>query len=260
MNKEQYTGDYTIGLLGAGFVGQVMKKYYPEALMYDINGQFDELEDVLKQEIIFIAFNLKDNGIESYEAVSTYLRQAPENRIFIIKSTFIPGTCDKLQDEFPQHRVIYNCEFLTEATAWWDFTRPHMQILGIPHTGLKLAEKIFSVIPDAPVKRVISPKDAEILKHATNSFYATKLIFFNQLYDICEELGGDYETIKESMSHDIRIGDSHNIIKHKGYRGFGDQTVSKCLPKEIEALSKITHSPLLEKVIEINNKYFNETL
>ena len=239
-------------------MGQVLKQYYPEAKVYDINGKFDKLEDVLKQEIIFVAFNLKDNGIESYESVATYLRQAPENRIFIIKSTFVPGTTDKLQDEFPQHRVIYNPEFLTEATAWWDFTRPHIQILGIPHVGLKLAPKIFNILPDAPVKRVISPKDAEVIKHATNSYYATKLIFFNQLYDIAQKLEADYETIRETMSWDERIGNSHNIIKHKGYRGFGTQDVSKCLPKDIEALAKVTNSEFLNKVIELNNKYFEQ--
>ena len=247
----------TISIIGGGFVGQVLKKFYPDALIYDINGQFDKLEDVLSKEIIFIAFNLKDNGIRSYEAVAEYMRKAPIDRIFIIKSTFIPGTTDKLQEEFPQHRIIYNPEFLTEATAWWDFTKPHMQILGIPHVGLKLANEIFEILPDAPVKKVISPKDAELIKHATNSYYATKLIFFNQLFDIASQLGADYETVRECMAQDPRIGDSHNIIKHKGYRGFGDQSVSKCLPKDIEALVKVSHSDLLNEVIRINNKYFH---
>src|SRR3990167_5189051 len=97
----------TIGILGGGFVGAILKKYYPSATMYDINGSGDKLEDVLNKEIIFIAFNLKDNGIGSYEAVATYMRQAPEDRIFVIKSTFIPGTTANLQDEFPQHRIMY---------------------------------------------------------------------------------------------------------------------------------------------------------
>ena len=248
---------YTIGILGFGFVGKVMKKYYAKAKVFDVSGEGDHLEEVLKQDIIFIAFNLKDNGIESYEAVSTYLKQAPEDRIFIIKSTFVPGTCDKLQEEFPQHRIMYNPEFLTEATAWWDFTRPNEQILGIPHNGLKLARDIFEILPPAPIKRVISPRDAEILKHARNSYYAMKVIFFNELFDICNELGGDYETVRESMVIDPRIGDSHSIVKHKGYRGFGTQEVSKCLPKDLDALRKVSHAPLLDKVAEINMDLWN---
>lgn len=247
----------TISIIGGGFVGKILKKYYASATMYDIAGGYDDLEDVLNKEIIFIAFNLKDNGINSYEDVAVYMRQAPENRIFVIKSTFIPGTTDKLQDEFPQHRIMYNPEFLTEATAWWDFTNPHIQILGIPHVGLKLSREIFSILPAAPVTRVISPKDAEVLKHATNSFYATKLIFFNQLYDACMQLGGDYETIRESMMNDPRIGDSHSIISHKGYRGFGIPDVSKCLPKDLDALRTVAKMPLLDKVQELNMELWN---
>lgn len=243
----------TIGIIGGGFVGQILKKYYPDAKMYDINDKFDPVDDVLEQEVIFIAFNLTDNcrSKESYESVASYLRRAPEDRIFVIKSTFVPGTTDKLQDEFPQHRIMYNPEFLTEATAWWDFTKPHAQILGIPHVGLKLSSEIFEILPEAPVKRVISPRDAELLKHATNSYYATKLIFFNQLYDVAQELGAHYETVRESMAQDPRIGDSHNIIEHKGYRGYG----GKCLRKDTRALKAVSNFPLLTTVEELNDAY-----
>ena len=247
----------SVSIIGNGFVGKILKKYYPSATIYDVDGSGGALEDVLNKEIIFIAFNLKDNGINSYDAVANYMRLAPEDRIFIIKSTFVPGTTDKLQDEFPQHRIMYNPEFLTEATAWWDFTSPHIQILGIPHVGLKLSHEIFSILPDAPIKRVIAPKDAEMLKHATNSFYATKVIFFNQLYDACQQLGADYETVRESMINDPRIGDSHSIISHKGYRGFGTQEVSKCLPKDLDALRAVAKMPLLDKVAELNMELWN---
>lgn len=252
---------YSIGILGYGFVGRVLHKYYPDALTYDsIDGDTDRLGTVLSQDVVFITFNLKDNGIGSYEDVATYMRQAPEDRIFIIKSTFVPGTTDKLQEEFPQHRVMYNPEFLTEATAWWDFTRPHIQILGIPHNGLKLAKDMFEILPQAPVTRVVSPVDAEIIKHATNSYYATKVIYFNQLSDATDQLGGDYETVREIMSHDDRIGNSHNIVKHKGYRGYGniEEGVSKCLPKDVRAFRTVAKMPLLDAVEKLNDGYYKK--
>jgi len=56
------------------------------------------------------------------------------------------------------------------------------------------------------------------------------------------------------MVQDNRIGDSHSVIKHNVYRGFGDIKVSKCLPKDCEAFAEISGSPLLAKVIEINEK------
>lgn len=242
---------YTIGIIGYGFVGKILKKYYKDALVYDINEKSDDLHNVLKQEIIFIVFNLKDNGIGSHAEIVKYCQSAPEDRIFIIKSTFVPGTTDRLQAEFQQHRFIYNPEFLTEATAWNDFTHPVFQILGVPQESHKLVREIFPLLPSAPVMRIISCKDAETLKHAINSYYATKVIFFNQLYDICKKLGSDYDTVREIMVQDPRIGDSHSFIFHAGYRGFG----GKCLVKDVEALYKIAPTELSAIVQKINDDY-----
>lgn len=242
-----------IGIIGAGFVGSILKKYYTEAKSYDIAAELDPLNDVLNQKVIFIAFNLKDNcrSEESYKQLAEYPKKAPDNRIFIIKSTFIPGTTDRLQRDFPQHRFVYNPEFLTEATAWWDFTEPWIQIFGCPHESLKLIHDILiPLLPKAPITKVISPLDAEYVKHATNSYYATKVIFFNQLYDMVKKGNADYETVRDIMVQDRRIGDSHSIIMHNGYRGFG----GKCLPKDIDALNYVGQSPLLTKVIEINDE------
>ena len=242
---------YTIGIIGGGFVGDILKKYYEDALVFDINGKYDRAEDVLRQEVIFIAFNITDNcrSQTSYDSVAEYAKLAPDDRIFIIKSTFIPGTTDRLQAEFPQHRFIYNPEFLTEMTAWWDFTKPHIQILGIPHQGLKLAHDIFELLPDAPIKTLISPRDAEVVKHATNSFYALKVTYFNQLSDACTKLDADYETVRDIMVKDIRVGDSHSIIHHSGYRGFG----GKCLPKDVDAFEEVTEMPLLSQILDYND-------
>jgi len=238
----------TIGIIGSGgFVGQILKRYYPEAKGYDIAGNCDSAEEVLKQDIVFISFLTKDN---SGEGIFPYAVVAPPGRIFIIKSTFLPGTCDALQNKFPQHYFIYNPEFLTEMTAWEDFTKPQFQILGCPQQSLELVHEIFQILPEAPVKRVISPLDAELYKHAQNSYYALKVTWFNQLYDACKQLGGDYETIREIFVQNPWIGDSHSQIYHKGYRGYG----GKCLSKDPKALAKATNFPLINHIEEYNNE------
>ncbi len=241
----------SIGILGNGFIGKILKRYYADAKVYDINGKYDSEDEVLRQDIIFIAFNLLDNGAsqESYEKVAHYLFNASEPKTFIIKSTFVPGTTDKLQAEFPQHSIVYSPEFLTEATAWEDFTKPQFQILGMPHKTLELSYEIFALLPDAPVKRIISPLDAEMYKHAQNSYYALKVSWFNQLYDACEEIGADYETLREIMVQNPWIGDSHSRIFHNGYRGYG----GKCLSKDPKALAAVVKFPLIDH-IEAYNK------
>ena len=237
----------TIGIIGGGFVGQILKRYYPTAKMYDIKGDCDPLEVVLKQDIIFIAFLTQDN---TAKGVIEYGNLAPAGTVFIIKSTFVPGTTDVLQMAFPQHKFIYNPEFLTEMTAWEDFTKPQFQILGMPHQSLDLVHDIFSILPEAPIKRVVSPLDAEVIKHATNSYYALKVTWFNQLYDACRQLGSDYETVREVMCRNIWIGDSHSQVWHKGYRGYG----GKCLSKDPKALAKKASFPLIDHIELYNNE------
>jgi hypothetical protein len=79
MNKNM-SDKYSIGILGSnGFVGEVMKKYYTNAKGYDIVGECNPLEEVLKQDVVFIAFNLKDNGINSYDKVAEYMKKAPKD-------------------------------------------------------------------------------------------------------------------------------------------------------------------------------------
>lgn len=236
-----------IGIIGGGFVGQILKRYYPEALVYDIKENFDKLDDVLNQEIIFIAFLTKDN---SGEGIKEYASKAPAGRVFIIKSTFRPRTTDDLQSKFPQHKFIYNPEFLTEMTAWKDFTEPQFQILGCPQESLDLVHRIFDILPPAPVRKVISPLDAEMLKHSLNSFYALKVTWFNQLYDACKEIGADYETLREIMVQNPWIGDSHSVIFHNGYRGYG----GKCLSKDPKNLSETVKFPIIEHMEEYNKK------
>lgn len=243
----------SIGIIGSnGFIGQVLKRYYPHAKGYDIKGDCDPLEDVLRQDIIFIAFLTKDN---SGMAIEDYAHKAPDGRVFIIKSTFQIGTCDLMQRNFPQHKFVYNCEFLTEATAWKDFTEPQFQILGCTHQSLSIVNDLFSILPDAPIKRVISPVDAEVLKHAQNSYYGLKVIFFNQLFDACQNLNSDYETIREILVKNPWVGDSHSVIWHHGYRGFGNPEISKCIAKDLISFCRVAKIPLLDKVKEINNEY-----
>ena len=239
-------------IIGNGFVGQILKRYYPEAPVFDIKDSPNALAEVLAKRYIFIAYNVLDNCLSetSLQSVYNYCMGMVPGTVVIIKSTFVPGTADKIQDKFPLLKIVYNPEFLTESTAWEDFTKPTFQILGVTWQSQDETNNLFAMLPDAPIKRVISIKDAEVLKHAKNSYYALKVTWFNQLYDACQQLGADFETTKEILSHDPWIGNSHNVIFHKGYRGFG----GKCLSKDPVNFTKIANIPLLEKVIEINNE------
>ena len=242
-----------VGILGAGFVGSVLKKYYPRAAVFDIKqGNWNPLKEVLSRKVIFVAINLHDNGSSdvSLASLRSYLNNTPEGRIVVIKSTLIPGTAEMLQREYPNLKICYNPEFLTESTAWEDFRRPLFQIVGVTEKSRRVATKLLEILPAAPVMKIIGVREAETLKHAINSYFSMKVVFFNELYDACEKLGVDYEAVRELLVKHPSVGDSHSVIWHKGYRGFG----GKCLPKDISAFAELSQSSLLIKVIQINEQ------
>ncbi len=240
-----------IGIIGVGFIGSVLRRYFPEAKVYDTRpGNWDDLTDVMSQDYIFLSVNFLDNGagIEQRALLDAYFDVAPAGRIIIIKSTFTPGTTEYFQARHPHLIFCYNPEFLTENTAWEDFVQPPFQILGVTEQSAGYQDELFDILPPAPLKRTLGSREAEVLKHSLNSFFATKVIFFNQLYDACQMLNTEYEAVREILVKHPWVGDSHSTIWHKGYRGFG----GKCLPKDIAALTKAAPLPLFQTVMEVN--------
>jgi UDPglucose 6-dehydrogenase len=63
-----------------------------------------------------------------------------------------------------------------------------------------------------------------------NCFLATKVIFANEMFEVCEKLGIKYEEVKKMVVADKRILDGHLDITTLG--GFG----GKCFPKDLLAL------------------------
>jgi UDPglucose 6-dehydrogenase len=73
---------------------------------------------------------------------------------------------------------------------------------------------------------------AEMIKYFANVFYALSVSYVNQMYDLCERLGVDYEVVRDAAKADPMMSSSHLEVWHKGYRGYG----GNCLPKDTRAL------------------------
>ena len=246
-----------ICVVGIGMVGSQVKAWFKDALTYDTEKQSNTWEECLNADCFFVCVPTPYKENKEYDL--SYLEEAvskiPDGKIVVIKSTVNPGTTDRLQNKYPNKKFMFNPEFLTELSAKEDFFHPDMQILGIGKESYDLASKIMLMLPPAPVMRVVSLIDAEWIKKIRNAFYATKVIFFNQMYDIIDKTEmSDYETIRSIVVEDPRIGNSHSFIFHKNYRGFG----GACLPKDTYSLIDFAKdkspSKLLEVVKNINLK------
>lgn len=251
-------GNYTIGVIGGGVVGQAVANFFPRAKIYDKFKTLDAMEEVLAQDIIFVCVPTPyRDGFDRSALDDVFSHLAELNdKIVIIKSTILPGTTDYYQDKHPKLKVIFNPEFLTEKTAKEDFLLPDKQLLGFTAASRAVAGEVLNILPDAPYKKALPAKAAELVKYAVNSYYASKVIFGNLLYDLSEALGLDYDIVKEAFVSDKRITDSHFDVWHGGYRGYD----GKCLPKDLKAMRDFGQAAgidvsLLEAVEGLNQKY-----
>jgi len=253
---------YTIGIFGGGVVGKACASFFNGAAIYDKFNPIDPLEKVLERDLIFVcvptpfANNSFDRSI--LEEVFAEIGKDGKERIVVIKSTSIPGTTDYFQEQYPDLKVLFNPEFLSEKTAAEDFVKPDKQLVGFTEQSKDVAQSVLDILPDAPYKKIMPAVSAELVKYAVNTYYATKVVFGNMLYDIAQSLGVDYSEVKEAFVSDQRIADSHFNVLHGGYRGYG----GKCLPKDLLALVAFAKKQgvdagLLEKVNEMNTKYRN---
>jgi len=252
----------SIGIIGGGFVGSAVRRYFLDqghnVYTYDKFKQVDPLEKVLETDYIFIAVPTpyKDGiDLSAVEDAMVQATKASEGSAIIIKSTVIPGTTEKFQKLYPHLKLLFNPEFLTELSAEKDFAKPDRQIVGFTKQSQDAAKELMDILPKAPYAKLVDATSAEFIKYFGNNWLAIKVAYANQMYDLCQKLGINYDDVKEGASADPRIGPSHLDVWSGGYRGYG----GKCLPKDNRAMIKFAEGLgvdlKLHKIAEeINNE------
>ena len=249
-----------IGIIGQGFVGnavyQKFKNYY-DVLTYDLdesksNSNVNEI--IYKCENIFVCLPTPMNkdgscNINIVEQVLAGIDLTTDNleteRNIIIKSTIPPGTTAKWNLLFESLNIVFNPEFLTERNAIKDYENQNRIILGGVRPATTELKRVFSkVFPKAHIIKTDSTH-AEMVKYLTNTFLSVKVSFANEIFQLCDGLGIDYDKVVEYATYDERLGKSHwNVPGHDGDFGFGGH----CFPKDLKALLYLT-----EKLGTINN-------
>lgn len=263
--QEKSLNNLKLGVVGIGMVGGALRSYFEKKgtklFLYDSGKNIGSIEEVNQADLIFVCvptpFNEKDGFDLSF--VEKACQNIKGNKIIVIKSTVLPGTTENLQKEYSQHKFLFNPEFLTEITAEQDMNYPDRQIIGYTQESHSVAGDIMQILPLAPFEKIMPATEAEVVKYFGNNWFSVKVIFANQVYDLCQKLGINYERIMESAAADKRIGRSHLNVIHNGYRGYG----GKCLPKDIRAFIQFADKQgidmsLYKKVEEINNKLMKE--
>ena len=251
-----------IGIIGIGILGETLKRYFEtkhELYFYDIKG-LGSMEEVNKADYIYICVPTPHNletGCDT-SIVEEAISKIEGSKVIIIKSTVIPGTTDRLQEKYPQHKILFNPEFLTTKNAMQDFLNPDSQIIGYTKESKDVCNDVLNQLPIADYA-IIPAKTAEMIKYARNSFLAMKVAKNNELYDLCKKAGfseNEWEMVVNGLGNDRRIGKSHLEIFHNGGRGYS----GKCLPKDTKALLKFAEKLGVDMPISKAMDEYNDSL
>jgi UDPglucose 6-dehydrogenase len=231
-----------IGIIGYGMVGQAVAYGFSNSniFIYDKFKASDTLENVIKNsDYIFICLPtpIKEDG--SGIDLSIFDKNIAEitkhtngtDKIVILKSTVIPGTTKRYINKYPNTLFCFNPEFLTERAFLQDFIITDRVIIGTNNSLIfrKVSSIYQSIMPNTPIFET-DPTSAEMVKYMANCMLATKVVFANEMYDLCQKLNINYDEVKKMVIADKRMGSSHLDIT--SMRGFG----GKCFPKDLLAL------------------------
>ena len=249
-----------IGIIGNGFVGSsVAFGFSPqtgcdaEVKIYDKDEtkSTHALSDVVNDsDFIFLSVPTPSNsdGSISLDILFNVFKEIDEvfdyeadyQPIIMIRSTVTPGTTSKIQIEYPKMNIVFNPEFLTERSAKFDFINQSRFIVGGTWGNAIKVEHLYKwrFGDSIPVIKT-NFQTAEMIKYMNNCFFATKVSFLNEMYQIADACGVDWNMAVEGFVRDGRVGHSHmNVPGPDGKFGFG----GSCFPKDIQAMINFAQS------------------
>lgn len=266
---------YKVGIIGYGVVGKaihnllddyVVSIYDPnEPLTHWNNGSSKEDFEDLDLSIVCVPTPTASDGascdVGIVHKTCVWLSEIDFKGVVLIKSTTVPSELIKIKKDF-NLRIVFSPEFAGESkyyTPFWKYPDPqdmrtHMwQVFGGERKDTEVCVEVF--------KRKMSVDTqywqtdlvtASLAKYIENAFFATKVTFVNEWYDIAETYGVDWNELRELWLADPRINRNHTLVfpKDRGYGG-------KCFPKDVKAIiadvNKMgSEAKLMRSVDEVN--------
>ncbi len=208
----------------------------PETVMYDpYRAEFaGNREKINGCDVVFICVptQMRKDGTCDTSIVEEAVGwvQAP---LQIIRSTVTPGTTDKLRQKYGK-RVVFQPEYLGETTAhvFGTMAEREFVVLGGTTEDTSMAADFYKHYYNAYLHCYFcDAMTAEVAKYMENAFYAVKVTFVNEFYDIAKAHGVDFNRLREIWLADTRISRDHTFV-YPHARGFS----GKCLPKDCNAI------------------------
>ena len=205
--------------------------------------------------IVCVGTPSTENGDCDVNQIMDVLTEVPAHTQVMIKSTVPPDKLIQIQQMLPTLKITYSPEFLRAVSATQDFLNQTYMIVG--GAAPNFWQSVFRpCLPHCEQYIPMSLAAASMVKYCENTFLATKVAFFNHVYDLCASAGVDYNTVRDALYMDTRIGTSHmQVPGPDGNRGFGGH----CFPKDTEAFVHYAQRAglpfeILESAVDYNKK------
>jgi UDPglucose 6-dehydrogenase len=254
-------GAATVGIIGQGFVGSAMKAYFDRQcsgrtdrfniITYDKVKGGDIVSVITNADIVFVCVptpmrktgecytGIVESVLQDIEDTARNIGRDPKTFIVCVKSTVWPGFLDSMKAKHPTLRLCFSPEFLREASAAEDMINGNRVVCGgaMEDAGIILQ---FFLIQD--MQRVDSGElllirteaaVAEMVKLYTNGILFTKVMFSNEIHQLCQKMNINYDDVRVVSCVDPRIGPSHTAVPGPdGFLGAGGH----CFPKDMHNL------------------------
>ena len=205
--------------------------------------------------VVCVATPQNPDGSCGTQNVRDVLRKYGKTK-FLIKSAIDPVWLSEHHDEFGGS-VTVSPEFLRGSHQWGspteEFLNQEFAIYGGPDA--RWWDEMFApAMKKLKEVKYCSRDQAAFAKYVENCFLATKVTFFNEMYDIFTRCGFEgFDQMVDAITVDPRINRSHTQVPGPdGKRGWGGH----CFPKDTAAMEYFgVDTPLLSQVIEVNQRH-----
>lgn len=261
-----------IAIVGLGYIGtkiyDFFKSHSYDVYRFDINpdkSDVKKIEDLNGHNLDF-AFICVPTPMAEDGSCDTFLVEDSVKKIkaktIVIQSTVEPGTTERLEKETGKD-ILFVPEYFGETKNHFlnDLNSRTFFIIGGRPEIRKKITGLYKNIFDSKQTHFgfFSSTQAEIIKYMDNSYLATKVLFCEEFFKICEAFEVNYDEVREGWLLDPRIDPSHTFARKDGTPGFG----GKCYPKDVSAIiqaaKKAGYQPeFLEAVLKYNRKIRGE--
>jgi len=202
------------------------------------------------------------------EEVGHALRAKDGYHVVVVRSTVLPGTTHEVVIPALERTsgktygdgfgVSVNPEFLREGTALKDFRKPPLTLVGHNHAADASGTIALYQSIDAPLIST-SIRVAEMMKYTSNTWHALKVVFANEIGNLCKKLDVDSHEVMDIFCRDEKLNLSPYYLK-PGF-AFG----GSCLPKDVRALQYRAKEvdvdmPLIAQILPSNKAQIQQAL